>query len=111
MCKTHLKNDTFCSKSITFPNHMMNNHIFEHLNVYFDVMFLYMNNTFLSPLMQNFYIYNRNKYSQWTQVSGPENERLHSLIKRVYKWSKENYSCDIMKTWVLGAVDRESLQY
>ena len=35
---------------------MMTNHIFEHQNVYFDAMFLYVNNTFLSPIMHIFRI-------------------------------------------------------
>ena len=52
MCKTHLKNDIFCSKNMTLPKHMMTNQIFEHPNLYFDVMFLY--NTFLSPNMHIF---------------------------------------------------------
>ena len=56
MCKTHLKNDIFCSKNTTFPNRMMTNHIFAHPNVYFDVMFLYVDNTFLSPIMHIFNI-------------------------------------------------------
>ena len=53
MCKTHLKNDFLCSKNITFPQ-KMTNHIFEHPNVYFDFMFLYMDNTFLTPIMHIF---------------------------------------------------------
>ena len=56
MCKTHLKNDIFCSKKMTFLYHMMTNQIFEHPNVYFDVMFLYINNTLLSPNMHIFNI-------------------------------------------------------
>ena len=35
------------SKNITFHNHIMTNHIFGNQNVYFDVMFLYVNNTSL----------------------------------------------------------------
>ena len=55
MCKTRLKNDIFCSKKITFPNHMMTNQIFKHPNVYFDVIFLiYVDTTFLSPIMHIF---------------------------------------------------------
>ena len=54
MCKTHLKNDIFCSKNITFPNHLMTNHIIEHPNVYIGVMFLYVDNTLLSPIMHIF---------------------------------------------------------
>ena len=56
MCKTPLKMTFFSSKNNTLHNHMMTNHIFEHQNVYFDVMFLYVNYTFLSPIMHIFRI-------------------------------------------------------
>ena len=53
MCKPPVK---MRSKNITFHNHIMTNHIFGNQNVYFDVMFLYVNNTFLSPIMHIFKI-------------------------------------------------------
>ena len=49
---------------------MMTNQIFEQQNLYFDVMFQYVNNTFLSPISISS-IYNRNKYTQSTQVRAP----------------------------------------
>ena len=47
MSKTPLENDIFCSKNNTFHNQMMTNPIFEHLELYFDVIFLYEGNTFI----------------------------------------------------------------
>ena len=86
MCRTHLKNDNFCAKNITFPKHMMTNHIFEHPNIYFDAMFLYVDNTFLIILLlkalhAHSSIYNRNKYTQWNQVPRPELATYNPLLK------------------------------
>ena len=45
--------NTFSSKNITFPKHVTN-FIIEHRNVFFDVMFPYVDNTFLSHIMHIF---------------------------------------------------------
>lgn len=54
MSKPPLENDILCSKDNTFRNHMMTNHIFEHLELYLDVIFIYVDNTFILPIMHIF---------------------------------------------------------
>ena len=56
MSKTPLENDIFCCKNNTFINHMMTKHIFEHLMLYFDVIFISEGNTLLLLTMHIFRI-------------------------------------------------------
>ena len=49
--KTSSETCTFCSINIILRDHMMTNHNFDHPHLYFEVMFLYVDNTFLKSSM------------------------------------------------------------
>ena len=49
MSKTNLENDTICHKNIAFDNNKMSNHMFEHLYIYTNVIFLYFVNKLILP--------------------------------------------------------------
>ena len=45
--KTNSETCTFCSKSVILREHMMTYHNFDYPHLYFEVVFLYVDNTFL----------------------------------------------------------------
>ena len=49
----------FCSKNIILHDHMLTNHNFDYTHLYFEVMFLYVSNTFLRSSMHIFLMYNQ----------------------------------------------------
>ena len=49
--KTNSETCTFYSKNIILRDHMMTNHNFDYPHLYFEVMFLYVDNTFLRSSM------------------------------------------------------------
>ena len=56
---TNSETCTFCSKNIILHDHMLTNHNCDYPDLYFEVMFLYVDNTFLRSSMHIFLMYNQ----------------------------------------------------